>query len=119
MRIISWNCRGLGNPSKVEAVRDLMKAEPADILLLQETKIEGDTLLEISKNKWQKNSGKTVSARGTAGGIATLWKEDQFKLVNTHNTQHWIFTELKHIASKLTIALFNLYVPVTYVDKKI
>ena len=55
MRIVSWNCRGLGNPSKVEAVKDLMKTEPAEILLLQETKIEGDTLLEISKKKWQKN----------------------------------------------------------------
>ena len=61
-----------------------MKMEPADILLLQETKIEGDTLLEISKNKWKKNAGKTVSARGSTGGIATMWKEDQFKLVNSY-----------------------------------
>ena len=118
MRIVSWNCRGLGNPMKIEAVKDLMKAEPADILMLQETKIEGEALLEISKKKWQKNTGKAISARGSSGGIATLWKEDHFRLVNSHNTQHWCFIALKHISSKLTIALFNLYVPVLYSEKK-
>ena len=118
MRIVSWNCRGLGNLSKFEAVKDIMKMEPTNILLLQETKIEGETLLEISKKKWQKNAGKIISARGSLGGIATLWKEDQFKLVNTFNNQHWIFTELKPIASKLNFALFILYVPVIYAEKK-
>ena len=47
-----------------------------------------------------------------------MWKEDHFRLVNSHNTQHWCFTELKHISSKLTIALFNLYVLVFYSEKK-
>jgi exonuclease III len=118
MKIISWNCRGLGNSTNIEAVKDLMKVESADILMLQETKIEGEALLEISKNKWQKNTGIAISARGSSGGIATLWKEEQFSLVNSYNTQHWSFTELKHTASKLTIALFNLYVPTVYSEKK-
>jgi exonuclease III len=118
MKIVSWNCRGLGNPAKIEAVKDLMKVEPADILMLQETKIEGEALLEISKHKWQKNTGKAISARGTSGGIATLWKAEQFSLVNSYNTHHWSFTELKHTASKLTIALLDLYVPTLHNEKK-
>ena len=118
MQIISLNFRGFGNPSKVEVVKDLMKMDSVDILSLQETKIEGETLLEISKKKWQKNAGKAVSSRGSLGGISTLWKDDQFMLVNSSETQHWIFTELRHIASKLTFALFNLYVPVMYAEKK-
>ena len=118
MKIVSWNCRGLGNSAKIEAVKDLMKVEPTDILMLQETKIEGEALLEINKHKWQKNTGKAINARGTSGGIATLWKVEQFSLVNSYNTQHWSFTELKHIASKLTIALFNLYVPTLHSEKK-
>jgi len=48
MRIVSWNCKGLGNPSKAEAVKDLLKIESLEILFLQETKIEGETLLEIN-----------------------------------------------------------------------
>jgi len=118
MRIVSWNCRGLGTQPKIEAVKDLMKIEPSDILLLQETKIEGQSLMDISKSNWKKNEGIAVSSRGTSGGVATLWSEDQFHLLNSHETQHWIFTELKHLESKLTIALFNLYVPVIYAEKR-
>eukprot|EP00253_Pinus_taeda_P024895 PITA_24895 len=117
MKLVSWNCRALG-PSKIKAVKDLLKAEPSDILMLQETKIEGQALLEVSRSKWNKKAGKAVSARGTSGGLATLWSEDLFHLNNFQETQHWIFTELKHKASKLTISLFNLYVPVSYTEKR-
>jgi len=118
MNLVSWNCRGLGNPSKIEAVKDLMKSEPSDILMLQETKIEGQALLEISSSKWNKRTGKTVSLRGTSGGLATLWNDDLFHLKNHKETQHWIHTELMHKASKLSISLFNLYVPVSYYEKR-
>eukprot|EP00253_Pinus_taeda_P006725 PITA_06725 len=86
--------------------------------MLQETKLEGQALLEISKTKWNKKAGKAVSARGTSGGLATLWSEELFHLNNFQATQHWIFTELKHKESKLTISLFNLYVPVSYTEKR-
>jgi hypothetical protein len=94
--LVSWNCRGLGNPSKAEAVKDLLKIESPEILMLQETKIEGETLLEINKLKWKKNAGKAISARGSSGGLATLWSEDKFHLESSFETQHWIFTELRH-----------------------
>jgi len=78
MQIVSWNCRGLGNPLKGKAVKDLSRMEPSDILLLQETKIEEDALLSLSRIKWNKNSGKAVSTQGTLGGLATLWSENMF-----------------------------------------
>lgn len=118
MKLTSWNCRGLGNPAKAEAVMDLQKIESTDILMLQETKIEDRKLLDISKSKWKKSVGKAVSSRGSSGGLATLWTEDAFLLNKAHETQHWIFTELTHYASKLTISLFNLYVPVIYTEKR-
>lgn len=117
MKLVSWNYRGLGNPAKIEAVKDLLKSEPANILLLQETKIAGQALLETSKSKWKKISGIAVSARGSSGGLATLWNEDKFQLINTHETLHWIYTEITHISSKLSISLVNLYVPVNYSEK--
>jgi len=86
MNLIPWNCRGLGNPSKVDAVKDLMKAEPSDILMLQETKIEGHALLEISSSKWNKRAGKAISSRGTSGGLTTLWNDDLFQLKNHKET---------------------------------
>ena len=91
MHIVSWNCRGLGNPIKAEAVKDLMRMAPSKILLLQETKIEEEALILLSKNKWKSNAGKVVNARGACGGLATLWCEETFKLKNLFANQHWIF----------------------------
>eukprot|EP00253_Pinus_taeda_P027195 PITA_27195 len=86
--------------------------------MLQETKIAGQALLEISKTKWKKNTGIAVNARGSSGGLATLWREEQYQLISTHQTLHWIYSELIHIPSKLPISLVNLYVPVNYSEKR-
>ena len=76
------------------------------------------SLLLLSNSKWKLNYGKAVSARGTCGGLTTLWSEEKFHLKRWFVSQHWIFTELFHISSKLTLALFNLYVPVNFVENK-
>ena len=62
----------MGNPSKAEAAKSLLKSELPEILMLQETKIEGEALLELSKAKWKTKVGKVVSVRGTCGELATL-----------------------------------------------
>ena len=92
MNFVSWNCRGLGNSLKVEVVNDLIRMDSPDVLLLKETKIDEDNLLSIINKKWKMNVGKAVSARGTAGGIATLWKEKSFSLEHSHTTQHCILS---------------------------
>eukprot|EP00253_Pinus_taeda_P034935 PITA_34935 len=66
MRLVSWNCRGLGNPSKAEAVKSLLKSELPEILMLQDTKIEGEALLEINKAKWKTKAGKVSGDKNTA-----------------------------------------------------
>ena len=86
--------------------------------MLQETKIDEESILSISSKRWKLNVGKAVSARGTAGGIATLWTGNDFTLENSHRSQHWIFTKLRHIPSKKVICLFNLYVPVNLHEKR-
>ena len=59
-----------------------------------------------------------MSAKGSFGGIATLWEENSFSLENSFTTQHWIFTNLCHIPSKQSICLFNLYVSVNIQGKR-
>ena len=108
----------MGNSLKVEAIKDLLRMASLDVLLLQETKIEEDILLSLSKKNWKKNAGKAVSARGSSGGLATLWTEDMFSMENSFKTQQWIFTEIRHIASKISLSIFNLYVPVNFQEKK-
>ena len=118
MQITSWNCRGLGNPKKSEDVKDLLRMKSTKILLLPEAKIEKDTLLFLSKTKWNLNNGIAVSARGTCEGLTTIWLADKFTLLSSFVSQHWIFSELLCYVSKITIALFNLYVLVNHVEKK-
>ena len=63
-----------------------MRMVPSKILLLQETKVEEEGLLLLSKNKWKLNSGKAVNARGTCRGLATLWREENLQLKNRFDT---------------------------------
>jgi exonuclease III len=56
MKIITWNIRGLNGRSKQRILRNCVKSEDPDILLLQETKCAGI---------WQKKHSKDV------GGIVT------------------------------------------------
>lgn len=86
MKTVSWNCRGLGSPLKIKAVQDLLKMEAFDLLLMQETKIEEKLILKIGKEKWKKDAGIAVSARGASGGLATLWAEKDFEILNSFAT---------------------------------
>ena len=73
MKLVSWNCRGLGSPNKMKVVKYLLKMEPTNILLLQETKMEEESLLTLSKANWKKQGGYVASARGASSGLTTLW----------------------------------------------
>ena len=82
-------------------------------------KLVEETLLSLSELKWKKKAGIAVTARSSSGGFATLWVEDIFSLENSFKTQHWIFTEIRHLASKTSLSIFNLYVPVNFQEKNI
>jgi exonuclease III len=50
MKIISWNCRGLGSNHKKEEIKKLLQVEKPSILMLQETKMrEQETLKDLQK----------------------------------------------------------------------
>ena len=72
MKVISWNCRGLGSKGKEEAMLDLISLHQPDILLIQETKLEETAFLQISKKFWKKNGTAALSSRGASRGIGTL-----------------------------------------------
>jgi exonuclease III len=76
MKILSWNCQGLGNPKAVRALRKLFSNHSPDLVFLMETKLLNSNFNFIS------NVGDTYSVKaincstsggGKAGGIALLW----------------------------------------------
>jgi len=40
MKCISWNCRGLGNPAAVRALKKLLKSQNPDMVFLMETRLQ-------------------------------------------------------------------------------
>ena len=86
MNFVSWNCRGLDNSTKAKAMNDLIRMDSPNVLMLQETKIDEESLLSISSKRWKLDVGKVVSSRGTAGGIATLWIGNDFIMENSHKS---------------------------------
>jgi len=72
MKVVSWNCRGMGTKSKEEAMKSLIRLEAPTILLIQETKLEDSAFFQASKIFWKKDGAKETSARGASGGLGLL-----------------------------------------------
>lgn len=74
MRLISWNCQGLGPTLTGKALRRLKKKHDPDLLFLMETK-QPDEII----SKWQSNlnfvDSYVVYAVGSSGGLALFWKD--------------------------------------------
>jgi exonuclease III len=118
MKLTSWNCRGFRRKMKEEALKDIIRTSKSDILLLQETKMEGKDFLKTTKELWKISQGIAESARGASGGIGTLWNTMKFDLVNFEASTHWIYTSLLHKETNRLVSLFNLYVPVLLEEKR-
>jgi exonuclease III len=117
IKMISWNCRGLGSQHKLSLTHDLIKAENPQILLLQETKRKDTEILQESSYIWRTCKGAAVSARGASRGVCTLWNPCYFDLQSRHSTTHWIQTTLLHRQSGKTLTLINVYMPALYQEK--
>ena len=92
MKAISWNCRGIGGSRKVEALKDIIKSERLDILLIQETKMLEVETMALS-HFWKNFHGKAISSKGASRGITTLIS-NKFSIKSTRESHHWLLTEI-------------------------
>ncbi|XP_043717635.1 uncharacterized protein LOC122665544 [Telopea speciosissima] len=74
MKLIGWNCQGLGRPSTIRSLYNLLKAENPDILFIMETKSKKAAIEKIARKRNFQNFS-TVDPIGTSGGLALLWKD--------------------------------------------
>ena len=118
MKVLSWNCRGLGSKSKEEAMMDLVSLHQPDIFLIQETKMEEAAFLQVSTKFWKKQGKAAISSRGASGGIGTLWDDKKFEAIDIKYSSNWILTLLRKKDTNTLVRIFNIYAPNSFADKK-
>jgi hypothetical protein len=76
MKLVSWNCRGLGSKDKKEAMGKLVRIRKTSNPSDPETKLKELEALQELQQIWKKRNGEAISARGHSRGICTLWNPD-------------------------------------------
>ena len=117
MIVVSWNCRGLGHPSKINFLKDLIKSKKPDILLIQDTKLSSQEMEGII-GKSRIYEGLAISTMGASGGISTIWEKMKWKLQQHTRKDHWINTKLENIETGGTKSIYNIYSTNHYKDKE-
>ena len=77
MKILSWNCHGLGNPRAVRALKKLIRRQDPTLVFLMETRRKAH-----ETNNWRHLGGLAnilvIDCNGEgkerSGGIALMWK---------------------------------------------
>ncbi|XP_074299432.1 uncharacterized protein LOC141630527 [Silene latifolia] len=75
MNLLSINCRGLGKPDTVNALRALVRREAPAMLFLCETKLCGREMRRV-REKLEGYYGMEVDNVGRSGGLAFLWRKE-------------------------------------------
>ena len=99
MKILSWNSRGLGHPSKAKALKDLINQEQPKFILLQETK-QGESDMRKIIDREKQYKGTLSESRGAFTGLATLWSNNTWQHTDTTTNQNWLKTDLENITTK-------------------
>lgn len=106
----------MGSSLKENAVRDLLKSEHPDILLLQETKIT-EQEFQNSMKRSKIYVGIASSAAGASGGIGTIWDKNKWKLKDHRQNRWWIRSDIQNIATTEEYTIYNVYAPPHFREK--
>lgn len=74
MKLLHWNCQGLGGDLTIPHLKDIRKSHNPDVILLVETKHVDSYVKQLAKDLGYQNVF-VVSANGSSGGVAVFWSE--------------------------------------------
>lgn len=107
MKILVWNCRGLGNPTSVQVLVDIIHSKKPDVVFLIETLV-GQIKLEPIRMRLGFEGLLTVENRGHSGGLACFWKSSQLLSIKSFSNRH-IDTIVTHPANGRQWRLTGFY----------
>ncbi|KAG5582499.1 hypothetical protein H5410_053126 [Solanum commersonii] len=118
-KLVSWNVRELNNREKWRLVNSLVGGWKADIICLQETKLEGN-VSEMAKQSW---GGRWVrqaclEASGTRGGILFMWDERVWKEEVLEIGMHSITCKFKSQLQSFKCHITGVYAPNCYKERR-
>ena len=87
MNSLCWNCRGIGNPRTVFALRDYLRSWNPKLVFLSETKLISRRREKV-KYKLGFSNGLIVPSRGRRGGLALLWSNDTVLEIKSYSDYH-------------------------------
>ncbi|RVW27495.1 hypothetical protein CK203_092026 [Vitis vinifera] len=79
MKIISWNTRGLSSKKKRRVVKDFLRSEKPDVVMIQETKKEYDRRFVCSVWSARNKDWAALLASGASGGILIIWDSKKLR----------------------------------------
>jgi len=72
MKILSWNCQGLGNSLTVRALRVVVAQDRLDIIFFMETQNQEPVIKQIQR-RLNYCKSFVVNPQGLAGGMVLFW----------------------------------------------
>jgi exonuclease III len=87
MKIMSWNCRGLGNLRTVRELSRLTKQKKPAMVFLMETKLH-KTKMENVRCKVGYPNMFVVDRIGKSGGLALLWNDEISVSIQNFSRRH-------------------------------
>jgi len=115
MKALFWNIRGMGKPSRVRLLKDLISQEQFELVGVQETIKQHFFLQELEaltpgiNFKWN-----WVPAKGHSGGILLGVRGDILEVENWVTGNFFVEAQVRHRSSNLRWSFLTVYGPANH-----
>lgn len=115
MKLLGWNCQGLGSALTIQHLRALAARERPKIIFLMETKNKREVVdrVRLSLNL---KCAVTIDPVGIAGGMSVMWEED-VKMEINESGEGLIDLTCKIPGSRKAFRLSLLHAPTNYQER--
>jgi len=116
MKLIGWNCKGLGNPLTVLSLKALLAKEKPDLLFLMETKNVDAVLLRLKRSSGFLHH-RLVTPVGSAGGLALFWNAG-LSLSDFTSSPHFLDFTCLDISDARSMRISCIHAPAVYQERQ-